>query len=161
LDGVDPDALDAVIPPPSVITVADLDDAIHQAAATIRFTTAPHPGRARGWVIAWGDQVDVRVIAMRGGNSVTDAMVAAYLAKYSTKGTEATGHASARITGDTIDLYASPDGTHAQRLIHSCWMLGTADGFMFGKAHGWDSLRRWATCSASAAISSPKDAGIR
>src|SRR5262249_33073421 len=100
--------------------------------------------RPGGWVIAWGDQVDVRVITMRGENSVTDAMVAAYLAKYSTKGTEATGHASARITGDTIDLYASPEGTHAQRLIHSCLMLGKSDGFMFGKTHGWDSLRRWA-----------------
>jgi hypothetical protein len=86
----------------------------------------------------------VRIITMRGGNTVTDAMVAAYLAKYSTKGTEATGHASARITDDTIDLYASPHGTHAQRLIHSCWNLGNANGLMFGKTHGWDSLRHWA-----------------
>jgi hypothetical protein len=144
LDGVDPHDLDAIIPPPPGITVADLDDVIHQAAKTIGFTTAPHPARPGGWLIAWGDQVDVRAITMRGGNSVTDAMVAAYLAKYSTKGTEATGHASARITSDTVDLYASPDGSHAERLIHSCWILGQANGVMFGKTHGWDSLRRWA-----------------
>jgi hypothetical protein len=87
LDGVDPVAPDALIPPPAGITVADLDDAIHQAARTIRFTTAPHPVRPGGWMVAWGDQVDVRVITMRGQNAVTDAMVAAYLAKYSTKGT--------------------------------------------------------------------------
>jgi hypothetical protein len=144
LDGIDPHDLDAVIPPPPGITVADLDDAIHQAASTIAFTTASHPARPGGWLIAWGDQVDVRVITMRGGNPVTNAMVAAYLAKYSTKSTEATGHASARITADTIDLYASADGTHAERLIHSCWTLGKADGLMFGKTHGWDSLRHWA-----------------
>lgn len=61
------------------------------ADPTIAFSTAPHPARPGGWLIAWGDQVDVRVITMRGGNAVTDAMVAAYLAKYSTKGTESRG----------------------------------------------------------------------
>ena len=45
---------------------------------------------------------------MRGTGTVTDLTVASYLAKYSTKGTEITGHASARITDDTIDLYANP-----------------------------------------------------
>ena len=35
-------------------------------------------------------------------------LVASYLAKYATKGTEVTGHASARLTPDTIDLYGSP-----------------------------------------------------
>ena len=86
--------------------------------------------------IGWGDQIDVRVITMRGGNSVTDAMVAGYLAKYSTKGTEVTGHASARLTDDTIDLYANPDGSHAERLIHACWILGRESGYY--------GLRRWA-----------------
>ena len=61
---------------------------------------------------------------MRGTGAVTDLAVASYLAKYSTKGTEITGHASARITPDTIDLYADPAGTHAERLIHACWTLG-------------------------------------
>ena len=31
---------------------------------------------------------------------------AGYLAKYATKSTEITGHVSARLTADTIDLYA-------------------------------------------------------
>ena len=125
LDGIDPDDLDAVIPPPPGITAADLDDAIHHAAQAIQFTT-PRAPRAvpDGWLIEWGNQVDVRVITMRGGNPVTDAMVAGYLAKYSTKGTEITGHVSARITDDTVDLYADPDGSHTERLIHACWILG-------------------------------------
>ena len=137
LDGIDPGDLDAVVPPPAGITVADLDDAIHHAARAIAFTTAtaPRPSRTDGSSNG-AHQIDVRVITMRGGNSVTDAMVARYLAKYSTKGTEITGHASARITDDTIDLYADPDGSHAERLIDACWTLGRQPDY-----HG---LRRWA-----------------
>ena len=74
---------------------------------------------------------------MRGTGTVTDLAVASYLAKYSTKGTETTGHASARITPDTIDLYADPAGTHPERLIHACWSIGRHP-----RHH--TSLRRWA-----------------
>ena len=73
---------------------------------------------------------------MRGTGAITDLAVASYLAKYSTKGTEITGHASARITPDTLDLYANPAGTHAERLIHACWTLGGHPDYR--------SLRRWA-----------------
>ena len=144
LDGIDPADLEAIVPPPAAITAADLDEAVHHAARTIRYTTSRHPARPQGWLIEWGGQVDVRVITMRGANPVTDVMVAGYLAKYSTKATEATGHTSARITDGTIDLHASPDGSHTERLIHACWKLGGADGLMFGKTHVWKSLRQWA-----------------
>ena len=73
---------------------------------------------------------------MTGTGAVTDLAVASYLAKYSTKGTEVTGHASARITADTLDLYANSQGTHPERLIHACWELGVHPGYA--------SLRRWA-----------------
>ena len=73
---------------------------------------------------------------MRGTGTITDLMVASYLAKYSTKGTEVTGHTSQRLTPATISLHANADGTHAERLIHACWRLG---------AHpDYPSLRRWA-----------------
>ena len=62
--------------------------------------------------------------------------MASYLAKYSTKGTEVTGHASARITTDTLDLYASAEGTHPERLIDACWRTGAEPGYI--------GLRRWA-----------------
>jgi hypothetical protein len=147
LDGIHPDDTQAIIPPPAGITALDLDQAIRQTAASIAWTTGPHPAKPGGWRIAWGAQTDVRHITARGTATITDLAVAAYLAKYSTKGTEASGHASARLTPDTIDLYASATGTHAERLIAACWQLGTAPGLMYGsgaKAHGWDSLRRWA-----------------
>ena len=67
---------------------------------------------------------------------LTDLAVASYLAKYSTKSTEPAGHASARITTETVDLYANPGGTHPKRLIHACWRIGQRPDYV--------SLRRWA-----------------
>ena len=136
LDGFDPEHPGAILPPPAQLTVADLDDAIRQAAATITYTTPPHSARPDGWVIGWGAELDVRVISMRGTGTVTDLMAASYLAKYSTKGTEITGHTSGRITLDTLDLYANPGGSHPERLIHTCWALGRHPDYR--------SLRRWA-----------------
>ena len=83
--------------------------------------TPQHPARPGGWTITWGTEIDIRVITLAGTGNVTDLAVASYLAKYSTKGTEVTGHASARITPDNLDLYANPDGTHPERLIAACW----------------------------------------
>ena len=136
LDGYDPAHPDQILPPPPCVTIADLDDAISQAVTDISFRTDPHPAQPGGWLIAWGTELDIRVITQQGTSTVTDLAVASYLAKYSTKGTEITGHASARITADTLDLYARPDGTHPERLINTCWTLGTDPGYT--------SLRRWA-----------------
>jgi len=73
---------------------------------------------------------------MHGTNPVTDSMVAGYLAKYATKGTEITGHSSRRLDAATVSMYADPAGTHVQRLIHAAWTLG--------QAPAWESLARWA-----------------
>ncbi|MCO6010209.1 hypothetical protein NE236_35125 [Actinoallomurus purpureus] len=78
--------------------------------------------------------MDVRPITLTGDGTVTDAMVAGYLAKYSTKGTEVTGHSSRRLDPSIIRLYADPNGTHTERLVQAAWDLG----------EHWESLRRWA-----------------
>ena len=113
-----------------------------------RHRLLPHPSPPRqpdgeGWLIAWGRELDVRTVADRGPGAVTGLAVASYLAKYATKGTEASGHASARITPDSLDLHADPAGTHTQRLIDACWHIGHASGRMCGKVT-YASLRRWA-----------------
>jgi hypothetical protein len=136
LDGTDPGDPDRLVPPPPGITAADLEDAIRHAAGHIAWRTPPHPGSPDGfgWRIAWGAQTDVRVIAAHG--DVSDLAVAGYLAKYSTKGTETSGHASARLTPATVSMYPNRDGTHPERLIHACWAIGTAKDYR--------GLRRWA-----------------
>src|SRR5487761_1744870 len=70
------------------------------------------------------------------GITVADLKDASYLAKYSTKGTEVTGHTSPRITADTAELYADPAGSHTERLIYAAWPLGRHEDYT--------SLRRWA-----------------
>ncbi|MEH0972981.1 replication initiator [Micromonospora sp. CPCC 205546] len=127
LDGVHPTDPTAVVPPPAVFTVADLEDALRHAAQ-VAFSTPGHPDRPDGWPIAWGEQLDIRPINLTGDGEVTDSMVAGYLAKYATKSTEVTGHRSVRLTADTIGDYADPDGDHTARLIDACWRIGRPTG---------------------------------
>jgi hypothetical protein len=136
LDGYDLAQPGQILSPPTCITIVDLDDAVRQAVTGTSFRTDSHPAQPGGWLIAWGDQLDIRVITLDGTGAVTDLAVASYLAKYSTKGTEVTGHASARITPDTLDLYASASGTHTERLIDACWKIGQHPDHA--------RLRRWA-----------------
>jgi hypothetical protein len=137
LDGRDPANPDAILPSPPGMGLGDLVDAVDHAARSVMFVTDPHPTKPSGWLIAWGEQLDVRAINVGDGQAITDSMVAGYLAKYATKSTEAAGHTSRRLDAETIDIYADPDGTHPERLVDACWTLGAAGGI-------WRSLRRWA-----------------
>jgi hypothetical protein len=136
LDGYDPSIPDQILPPPVGLDAEDIKAAIDHAAHTVAYTSAPHPARPEGWRIGWGDQVHTKLITVVGRGEVTDAQVAAYLAKYATKSTEITGHASNRLTDTTIDVYADPDGSHTERLVEACWLLG--------QPKEWRRLRRWA-----------------
>ena len=66
LDGYDPAHPDQLLPPPAVLTVADLDDAIRWAAQAISYCTPDHPARPGGWTITWGTEIDIRVITLAG-----------------------------------------------------------------------------------------------
>jgi replication initiator protein RepSA len=137
LDGLDPDDKERVIPPPEWASVFVLAHAVTEAIGHTAFTTAPHAEQPAGWTIGWGDPgkaADVRPVRAAADHPITREAVAAYLAKYATKSTEATGHVSARITADTVPVYA--DTTHPGRLIAAAWRLG-ADPDHRG-------LRRWA-----------------
>ncbi|WP_436526188.1 replication initiator [Actinoplanes sp. HUAS TT8] len=126
LDGIDPHDPDAVAPPPAGLTVDDLIAALHHAGTVTTETAPPHPDQPDGWPIAWGDPdkgLDLRPLRLSGTGDVSDAQAAAYLAKYATKGTEATGYQSTRITADTEDRI-NPVGGHTDRLIAACWQLG-------------------------------------
>jgi hypothetical protein len=147
LDGVDPTNPDAIVPPPDGIGLLDLVAAIEHAAADTRFSTPPHHRHPTGWVIAWGEQLDIRPVRVSGHREISDEMVAGYLAKYATKSTESAGHVSSRLTHESIDLYANPQGTHVERLIDACWRIG---GYNPGLSlldqadRPYGGLRRWA-----------------
>jgi hypothetical protein len=124
-----------------------LADAVDNAARHTRFISEPHDRLNVAWLIEWGDQLDIRPVRVPGDGTITDDMVAGYLAKYATKSTEASGHLSQRLTGETIDLFADPSGSHIERLIHACWSLGGhIPGLRLAEqdSRPYKRLRRWA-----------------
>jgi hypothetical protein len=159
LDGVDPDDPTAVVPPPAGLTIDDLTDAIRHAATVTHETSPAHPDRPQGWPICWGDPdkgLDIRPLSLAGNGAVSDTQAAAYLAKYATKSTEATGYSSTRINADS-DEPINPQGGHIARLVAACWQLGrpirpaihcqpsldTTDEIP-GLPTDYERLRRWA-----------------
>ncbi|WP_329005697.1 hypothetical protein OHA18_20155 [Kribbella sp. NBC_00709] len=123
LDGVDPLDPSAIEPPACAATFTMLAEAVRRAAVATRFRSLPHPDNPDGWLIAWGTQLDIRVVRQAVDGAITDTAVAGYLAKYATKGAEATGHSSARLTAATVHRYAN-HYSHAGRLVDACWRLG-------------------------------------
>jgi hypothetical protein len=123
LDGVNPLDPGVIEPPACAATFTMLADAVRRAAASVRFRSLPHPDRPEGWLIEWGTQLDLRPVRETVDGAITDTAVAGYLAKYATKGAEATGHSSARLTNATVNRYATRH-THAGRLVDACWRLG-------------------------------------
>ena len=85
LDGLDPAHPERIVPPPLAVNANVLADAIRQAASVTRFVTVGHSMKPMGWGIAWGAQVDPRMIRLTGHGEITSATVARYLAKYATK----------------------------------------------------------------------------
>jgi hypothetical protein len=135
-----PDGADAILPPPAWCSPQLLAEVYRRAFAATAYTTPPHPDRPAGWPLVWGDAnkgLDVRVVRAPGGREISESAVAGYLAKYATKATETTGHLSARITRDTIGVYA--DDSHTGRLIAACWRLGTAPGDPHEASEAWET----------------------
>jgi hypothetical protein len=140
-------------PPPAWATTELLTDAIRAAATLTRIDGPVIDGRAH--TFSFGRQLDVRPIRSAdfdSGQELTERAVAAYIAKYATKGAEtATGTldrpirflaelAHARITG------------HARRLIRTAWTSARA------KSWQTSACAPGPTCSASAVTSPPNPA---
>lgn len=127
----------ARVVPPAHITASQLADVIRDAARATRFATVSHPICPLGWDIAWGSQLDARIVKVTGTGELTDMAVASYLAKYSTKGTEAVGTVPVRISDGNLHIYGSPH-SHQGRLISAAWRIGNHPHADF------QALRRWA-----------------
>jgi hypothetical protein len=146
-------------PPPTSAGLPQLRRALEDAFTSTSYRTPPHPdhGQGRdGWFVAWGEQLDIRVVRDPGitaaPGALTEGQVAGYLAKYATKSTEATGHRSGRLTADDAKD-AGRRGDHVGRLIQACWAIGRREadehaeqisGTAVPTRLRYARLRRWA-----------------
>ena len=136
LDGPNPDAITAAAP---AWTIELLDEAIRRAVAQV---TAPLPTRDVEVEdrASWGGQVDVRPLPRidEAEESIKQVRsVAAYIAKYATKSTDALGALDRRLLrGEQIDDLDIDD--HHRELVETAWQLGA-------EPHLRDlKVRRWA-----------------
>jgi hypothetical protein len=108
--------------PPAWATVELLTDAIQAAAARAEVPGPALDGRQHRFI--FGAQLDVRPIRSAdfdGGSELTDRAVAAYIAKYATKGAET----AAGTLDRPLKFAAELDITdHARRMIRTAWDLG-------------------------------------
>lgn len=111
LDGVGPDG--AITAPPSVFTTELLAEAIRQTVEAV--SVHPRELPAGRTSLRWGSELHVRAIRQGGPEDLTSEAVAAYIAKYATKGSEAlamdgelTPHVS-RLVATARELDACPE----------------------------------------------------
>ncbi|GAA1199594.1 replication initiator [Kitasatospora gansuensis] len=111
--------------PPSWATAELLTDAIRAAAQR---TSIPGPDLdGRAYVFGFGRQFDIRTIRsadFSGPVQITERAVAAYIAKYATKGAETATGALDRPVKFLSDIAYLDVPEHARRLIRTCWTLG-------------------------------------
>jgi hypothetical protein len=104
-------------PPPAELTPDRFEAAVVGTSQRVRVTYPQTPGisgEAR-----WGDQIDVRRVAL---DSTPPGAVAAYIAKYATKSTDAFGRLDHRLhESDLASLDLRP---HLKLLVATAWDLG-------------------------------------
>jgi hypothetical protein len=147
-----------------VLAAHHLVDAIKTATSTALALSPRSDAIGRPVSIRWGDQLDIEPIEDRGDmneGQLTDRQVAGYIAKYATKGAEATGtvdsalccrdcagsglaHPKSRLdcptcagTGCARDLDTLPTSEHARAMIRACWCLGADSGLAELRLRPW------------------------
>ncbi|MGW3721520.1 replication initiator [Streptomyces sp. NPDC005133] len=134
LDG--PDGGDT--PPPAWATPDLLADAIRAAA-----TAADVPGPivdGRAHTFAFGRQLDIRLIRTAdfdGSTELTERAVAAYIAKYATKGAETATGTLDRPIKFLAELARMTLTDHARRMIRTAWTLGARKDLAELRLRAW------------------------
>ncbi|MFE9649335.1 replication initiator [Streptomyces sp. NPDC006365] len=112
-------------PPPAWATAELLTDAIRAATTAARVNGPEVDGRAH--TFTFGRQLDVRPIRSADfddGQELTERAVAAYIAKYATKGAETATGTLDRPLKFLAELAQARITHHARRMIRTAWDLG-------------------------------------
>ncbi|MFF9776676.1 replication initiator [Streptomyces sp. NPDC013978] len=111
--------------PPSWATTELLTDAIRTAG---HLAETPGPDLdGHSYAFRFGKQLDIRPIRsadFAGTSELSSRAVAAYIAKYATKGAETVGTLDRPIRNPITDLIGAQVTDHARQLILTCWHLG-------------------------------------
>ncbi|MCH0567942.1 replication initiation protein [Streptomyces sp. MUM 136J] len=127
--------------PPAWATPELLTDAISTAAAKVRVDGPSVDGRAH--TFAFGRQLDVRMIRSADfddGRELTERAVAAYIAKYATKGAETATGALDRPLKFAAELAQLDISDHARRLIRTAWTLGARKDLAHLRLRAWSHM---------------------
>jgi hypothetical protein len=120
--------------PPIGVNTAMLREAITAAARTARVIIPATQGEPRR-VLHWGTQLDLRPVTM--DTEWTDQKVARYIAKYATKGAEATGTVNRPIRSINHLHRVKGLSIQARNMIEECWRLGGLDELAGLKLRQW------------------------
>ncbi|MET9411356.1 replication initiator [Streptomyces sp. NPDC002935] len=108
--------------PPAWGTADRLTDAVRASARRVLVHT-PHSPAVGELDLRWGAQIDVRLLRTDGLGPDDDA-VAAYVAKYVTKGASETGAGTDHPITTRSDVESAPVCEHVRTLMRTCWRLG-------------------------------------
>jgi len=125
-------------PPPPWATPQLLEDAVRSAAAAVEVRTPYSPATGER-VMRWGTQLDahpIRSDAFDSSTAVTDTAVAAYVAKYVSKGVGDSGGIDYRVT-DWGEIESAPVTPHIRALMSACWRLGALPELDALNLRGW------------------------
>ncbi|CAM5713720.1 replication initiator [Streptomyces aurantiogriseus] len=123
-------------PPPSWATAELLSDAIRAAATAARVDGPVIDGRAH--TFAFGRQLDVRPIRSADfDQELTERAVAAYIAKYATKGAETATGTLDRPIRFLAELAHARITEHARRMIRTAWTLGARKELEYLRLRAW------------------------
>ncbi|MFJ8107123.1 replication initiator [Streptomyces sp. NPDC096132] len=108
--------------PPAWGTAQLLIDAVRTSArrVLVRSSYSPAVGER---ALRWGEQIDARPLRADGDGPDDDA-VAAYVAKYVTKGASETGAGLDYPLTASADIESAPVNAHVRTLMRACWRLG-------------------------------------
>ncbi|MGW1616610.1 replication initiator [Streptomyces sp. NPDC002285] len=108
--------------PPAWGTSALLIDAVRASARRVMVKT-PYSPAVGELALRWGVQVDARPLSIHSDGPEDDA-VAAYVAKYVTKGASETGAGTDHRLTVWNDIESAPVSAHTRALMRACWRLG-------------------------------------
>ncbi|TPQ16661.1 replication initiator [Streptomyces sporangiiformans] len=108
--------------PPAWGTANRLIDAVCASARRV-LVRAPYSSAVGELALRWGVQVDARPLRANGTGPDDDA-VAAYVAKYVTKGAGETGAGLDHKVTTWDDVDTAPVSKHVRTLMRTCWRLG-------------------------------------